>query len=75
MKKIFIYYSLTGNGDFIASKLEKNDVDIRKIKSKDKMPKSFFFKILIGGFLASINHKSKLIDFDNDIKSYDEIII
>ena len=28
-----------------------------------------------GGFLATINHKSKLLDFNNDVSSYDEIII
>ena len=30
---------------------------------------------MTGGFLAGIGHKSKLINFDNDIRDYDEIII
>ena len=75
MKKIFIYYSLTGNGNLLASKLEKCNIDIRKVLSKDKMPKNKIGMILTGGFLAGINHKSKLLDFDSDISDYDEVII
>ncbi len=75
MKKIFIYYSLTGNGDKIANILMKKGIDIRKVISKDKMSKGKFKMIMQGGFLASINHKSKLLDFNEDISSYDEIII
>ena len=75
MKKIFIYYSLSGNGDVVSQYLKKKNIDIRKVVMKKKMPKSFISKILIGGFLAGINHKSKLTGFDNNISDYDEIII
>ena len=75
MKKIFIYYTLTGNGDIIANYLKDKNIDIRKVKAKDKMPKTFFLRILTGGFLAGINYKAKLIDFNNNIDNYDEIII
>ena len=74
MKQIFIYYSLTGNGDFIAEKLNK-EIDKRKVIMKKKMPKRFFFMVLSGGFLAGLKVKSKLKDFDNDVSGYDEIII
>ncbi|MBR3198833.1 MAG: NAD(P)H-dependent oxidoreductase [Bacilli bacterium] len=75
MKKIFIYYSLSGNGDFVASYLKEKGFDIRKVISSDKMPQNTFLRIMTGGFLAGIGHKSKLINFDNDIRDYDEIII
>ena len=75
MKKIFIYYSLTSNGDTIANILKENNIEIRKVNTIKKMPKSFVGQILKGGFLASINYKSKLVNFNNDIKDYDEIII
>lgn len=39
------------------------------------MPKSFFGIIMVGGFLAGINAKTKLKDFNLDISDYDEIII
>ena len=74
MKKIFIYYSLTGNGDIIAKKLEKT-CDIRKIKVKKELPKAFFFRMMVGGFKSLTKYKEKLINFNNNIDNYDEIII
>ena len=74
MKKIFIYYSLTGNGDLISEKLN-SDIDKRKVIMKKKLPKKFFFMVLTGGFLAGIYAKSKLSDFNEDISLYDEVII
>ena len=75
MKKIFIYYSLNGSGDKVADYLRNKGIDIRKVITKDKMGKSTFSMIMKGGFLASINHKSKLIDFNDNVIDYDEIII
>ncbi len=75
MKKIFIYYSLSGNGDVVAEYLKEKNVEIRKVITSKPLPNNIALRILSGGFLASINHKDKLIDFDNDISDYDEIII
>lgn len=75
MKRLFIYYSYTGNGDFVANYLKQNDFDIRKVIRKKKLPKSFFFGVLAGGFLAGIKHKDIIVDFDEDVLEYDEIVI
>ena len=75
MKKIFIYYSLTGNGDVVADTLKEKGYEIRKVISKTKYPKSMFLKIILGGYKATFNKKDKLIDFDSDIKKYDKVII
>lgn len=75
MRKIFIYYSLTGNGDFVASKMLEKGYEVRKVIEKKKMPKSFFWRVLIGGFRAGMNKKAKLIDYDSDISHFDEIVI
>ena len=75
MKRLFIYYSLSGNGDTVAKYLLEKGIETRKAIVKDKKTKNMFLKILIGGFLAGINYKAKLIDFDNNIDDYDEIII
>ena len=75
MKRLFIYYSLTGNGDKIAKVLKEKNVEVRKVETTKKMPKKFFFRVLKGGFLAGLNHKEKLQEYDTDISSYDEIII
>ena len=75
MKKVFIYYSLTGNGDYLADLLKERDFEIRKVIEKKKMPKVFFFRVLLGGFRAALKLKGKLIDYDNDVSKFDEIVI
>ena len=75
MKKIFIYYSLMGNGDLIAEHFKDNGYDIRKVIPKKELPKPFFFRMMSGGFKAFIKAKDKLIDFDNNIENYDEVVI
>ena len=75
MKKLLIYYSLTGNGELVADKLSQRGYEIRRVYEKKKMPKSFFFMILAGGFRAGMKQKGKLIDYNNDVKEFDEIVI
>ena len=75
MKKLFVYYSLTGNGDLVADYLKNKGYDIRKVTEKKKMPKKFFFMVMTGGFRAGINAKAKLVNYDSDVSSYDEIVI
>ena len=64
MKKLFIYYSLSGNGDIIADYLKDKNYEIRKIEAKKGLPNNMFLRILTGGFLAGINHKTPIKDFD-----------
>ena len=75
MKKIFIYYSKTGNGEKVREYYENNEYDIRKIETKRNLSKSFFLQMMIGGMLAGFNHKAKLKNFNYDIKDYDEVVI
>ncbi len=75
MEKIFIYYSLSGNGDMVADYLSKKNVAIRKVVPKKSLPKNMILRILTGGFLAGIGYKDLLVDFDNDIREYNHIII
>ena len=75
MKKLFIYYSLSGNGDNIADYLKDKVYDIRKVITEEELPKNNMLRILIGGYKAMINYKDKLKKFDYDISSYDEIVI
>ena len=75
MSKLFIYYSLTGSGDVVATKMKEKGYELRKVNEKKKMPKKFFFMILAGGFRASVGSKGKLVDYNNDVSSYDEIVI
>ena len=75
MKKLLIYYSLSGNGDFVAEQYKEQGYDIRKVETVKGLPKVFFFAMLSGGFQAGINKKAKLKEFDYDISTYDEVVI
>ena len=74
-KKLFIYYSYTGNGDIVANKMQEKGYEIRKVETIKAMPKSFFWGMMVGGFQAGIKKKAKLKEFDQDISQYDEIVI
>ena len=75
MSKLFIYYTLSGNGDAVANYLSEKGVDMRKIETKYKLSKHMFPAMMKGGFHAMIGKKAKLIDYNNDISNYEEIII
>lgn len=75
MRKLFIYYSLTGNGDVVADYFKEKGYEIRKVITKYKYPKNKFLMIMTGGYKASFNKKEELLDFDSDISKYDIVII
>ena len=75
MKKIFIYYSLTGNGDIVADYLKSKNYDIRKVETSEVLPNNFILRILTGGYKAMINYEDRLNNFNNDISDYDEVVI
>ena len=74
-RRIFIYYSLSGNGDIVSDYLNEKHYDIRRVEVEDELPKSKVLRILSGGFLAGIHHKSKLVNFNKDIKKYQSVVI
>ena len=75
MKKLFIYFSLTGNCDLIADSLKEKGFETRKVEMKKRLPKSFFFSMMTGGFLAGLGIKSRLKEYDHSTEGYDEIVI
>jgi Multimeric flavodoxin WrbA len=75
MKKLFIYYSFSGNTDFVADFLKNKGISTIKIETLEKMPKNRILSILVGGFKAGIGYKDKIKDFNTNIDKYDEIII
>ena len=75
MKRLFIYYSFTGNGDVVAKEFKNKGYDTFKIVTKEKLPKSFVLSILVGGFNAGIGYKDKINDIKCDINSYQEVFI
>lgn len=75
MKKAFIYYSMTGNGDTVAAYLSDRGFNVQKVRSEEKLPKRKFFKLLVGGYRASIGYRDKLKDFNANLSVYKYVII
>lgn len=76
MKRLIVYYSLTGNTEVavnaIAKKLECETLKIETVKD---MPKSFAARLIVGGGQVALNKIPQIKSFDKDISSYDEIFI
>ena len=75
MKKLFIYYSYTGNGEVVAQKMQEKGYELRKVETVKGLPKVFFFAMLKGGFQAAAKKQAKLKEFDSDVSAYDEVVI
>ena len=75
MRKFFIYYSLTGNGKFLASILEQYGYISVQIEMKKEIKKVGFFTILKYGGRVMFNKKEKLKPYFNEFEEGDEIII
>ena len=75
MKKLFVYYSYTGNGEVVAQKMQEKGYELRRVETQKGLPKVFFFAMMSGGFQASLKKKAKLKEFDYDISNYDEVVI
>lgn len=74
MKKLFVYYSMTGNGDLVSETFKEKGYDIRKVINKTKYSKKMFPLMMKGGYRALFRKKDK-VEFNNDISNYKEIVI
>ena len=75
MNTIFIYYSFTGNGDVVAEELSRSGITIRKVEAKHSLPKLFFLKMMVGGFLTLLHRHARLVNFDSDVSDYGRVVI
>ncbi len=76
MKRLVVYYSLTGNTEEAAKKIsEELNADLLKLETVKDMPKNFAARMLVGGGQVMFNHIPELKPFDVDVASYDEIIL
>ena len=76
MKRLIVYYSLSGNTEEAAKKIAKElGADLLKLETVKAMPKSFAAQIMVGGGQVAFNHIPKLKPLVVDPESYDEIIL
>ncbi len=76
MKRLVVYYSLSGNTEEAAKKIaEELGADLLKLETVRKMPESFAAQIIVGGGQVVFNHIPRLKPMDKDVSAYDEIIL
>lgn len=75
MSKYFVYYSATGNGDFLAELLKEAGYEPIKVEMKKPIGKVGFFKILSFGGKAMFKCKAKIQDIKLDLKDDDVVVI
>ena len=75
MNKYFIYYSATGNGDYLAELLKEAGYEPVKVETIKPIGKVGFFKILSFGGKAMFKCKAKIKAINLELNSDDLVII
>ena len=73
--KYFIYFSASGNGDFIAEYLKELGYTPIKAEMIKPIKKINFFSIMKYGFRAGMNKKEKIRELNLGLKDDDEVMI
>ena len=73
--KYFVYFSASGNGDFIAEYLKELGYTPIKVEMIKPIKKINFFSIMKYGFRAGINKKEKIKELNLGLKDDDEVVI
>ena len=76
MKRLVVYYSLSGNTEEAARKLaERLGAELLRLETVKPMPKRFAAQILVGGGQVMFHHVPELKPLNKDIAAYDELIL
>lgn len=73
--KYFVYFSFTGNGEYLASLYQEKGYTPVRIELVKPAKKVGFFTILKYGGRAMFNKKEKIKDINVEFKEDDEVII
>lgn len=73
--KYFVYFSWSGNGDFIANFLEEKGYEPVKVETLKPLGKVNFFRILKYGFKAMGAKKTPIKDIDLKLNEEDVVVI
>lgn len=73
MNKLFIYFSWTGNGEFLTSELK--GYEPHKVEMKKPLKKMNFFRIFRYGFLAGTQKKVPIKEMDLNLSQDDQVVI
>ena len=73
--KYFIYFSASGNGDFLAEQLKAKGFEIIKVELAKPIKKVGFFTILKFGFRAGAQKREKIKELNIEIKEDDQVVV
>lgn len=76
IKILIVYYSLTGNTQFIAETLRDSiEADVLELKPIKELKADSGTRFMWGGYQSTMKKKPKLMDFDINPLEYDLIIL
>ena len=76
MKKVIVYYSMTGNIEYVSKKVSKYlDADLIKLIPVKEYPNKGFKKFYFGGKSALMKETPKLEKYSFDSNKYDHVIL
>ena len=75
MKKYFVYYSASGNGDYLAELLKEAGYEIVKVEMVKPIGKIGFFKILRYGGQAMMKKKANIQELSLELNSDDLVVV
>ena len=75
MEKYFVYFSASGNGDYLAQELEKKGYKPVKIELVKPIKKVNFWMILHYGGRAMFGKREKIKDLNLEIQSDDIVLV
>ena len=73
--KYFVYFSATGNGDYLAEQLKEFGYIPVKLEPVKPLGKMNFFRIMKYGGQAMFNKKMPLKDFELNLKEDDVVVV
>ena len=73
--KYFVYYSATGNGDFLADRMKEKGYQPVKVEMVKPIGKMSFFKIFRYGGQAMRGKKAKIKELNLELKEDDIVVI
>ena len=73
--KYFVYFSASGNGDFIAKEMAEKGYEPVKVETKKPLGKMGIFKMIRYGGKAMMGRKAKIKEVNLELKEDDEVIV
>lgn len=76
MKRLVVFYSLSGNTKEAAEKIAEGlGADVMRLETEKQMPKSFAAQMFVGGGQVMFNYVPKLKPLGKETGDYDAIIL